>query len=47
VRDEVADVFSYALRFADIAGVDVADAVAEKIERNEARFPPRSRGDDR
>ena len=47
VRDEVADVLIYALRFADIAGVDVVEAVAEKIERNERRFPPRSRGEDR
>jgi dCTP diphosphatase len=39
VSDEVADVLIYALRFADIAGIDVAAAVADKIARNEHRFP--------
>ena len=40
VAEEVADVLIYLLRFADIAGVDVAKAVAAKIARNEHRFPP-------
>ncbi|MDD7920976.1 nucleotide pyrophosphohydrolase [Actinomycetospora callitridis] len=39
VQDEIADVLIYALRFAEVAGVDVAAAVAEKIDRNEQRFP--------
>jgi NTP pyrophosphatase (non-canonical NTP hydrolase) len=42
VQDEVADVAMYLLRFADIAGVDVAQAVTEKIARNELRFPPKT-----
>ena len=40
VRDEVADVLAYLLQLASACGVDVLDALAEKIERNEARFPP-------
>jgi dCTP diphosphatase len=39
VADEVADVFIYLLRFADLAGVDVATAVADKLAHNEQRFP--------
>jgi NTP pyrophosphatase (non-canonical NTP hydrolase) len=41
VRDEVADVFAYLLQFASACGVDVLQALAEKIERNEVRFPAR------
>ncbi|MER7006731.1 nucleotide pyrophosphohydrolase [Dactylosporangium sp. NPDC000555] len=40
VAEEVADVLIYLLRFADVAGVDVAEAVSAKIARNEQRFPP-------
>jgi NTP pyrophosphatase (non-canonical NTP hydrolase) len=40
VAEEVADVLIYLLRFADVAGVDVAKAVSVKIARNEQRFPP-------
>jgi dCTP diphosphatase len=40
VAEEVADVLIYLLRFADIVGVDVAEAVAAKVARNEQRFPP-------
>ena len=39
VRDEVADVLSYLLQFAAACGVDPLGALAEKIERNESRFP--------
>jgi NTP pyrophosphatase (non-canonical NTP hydrolase) len=40
VRDEVADVLAYLLQLASACGVDVLAALAEKIERNELRFPP-------
>jgi NTP pyrophosphatase (non-canonical NTP hydrolase) len=40
VADEVADIAIYLLRFADVAGVDLAQAVDAKIARNEVRFPP-------
>lgn len=39
VRDEIADVLSYLLQFATVCGVDPLGALAEKIERNETRFP--------
>ncbi|MCX6462279.1 MAG: nucleotide pyrophosphohydrolase [Pseudonocardiales bacterium] len=40
VADEVADVLIYLVRFADVCGIDPVSAAREKIERNEARFPP-------
>lgn len=39
VRDEVADVMAYLLQFCEVLGIDVLDALAAKIERNEVRFP--------
>ncbi|MET8704596.1 nucleotide pyrophosphohydrolase [Kitasatospora sp. NPDC004723] len=39
VRDEVADVLAYLLQFCTVVGVDPLTALAEKIERNELRFP--------
>ena len=42
IRDEMADVLSYLLQMAAACKVDVLSALAAKIERNEARFPPRS-----
>lgn len=39
IKDEVADVLAYLLQFADACGVDPLAALAEKIERNEVRFP--------
>jgi NTP pyrophosphatase (non-canonical NTP hydrolase) len=45
VRDEVADVLAYLLQFCTSVGVDPAEALAAKIERNETRFPvPESAG---
>ena len=38
-KDEVADVLAYLLQFADSCGIDPLAALAEKIERNEGRFP--------
>lgn len=43
VRDEVADVLAYLLQLAGACGVDVLQALAEKIERNEVRFPAKPR----
>lgn len=40
VEDEVADILIYLVRFADLAGVDLAAVVDRKIARNEHRFPP-------
>ncbi len=39
VRAEVADVLIYTLRLADVMGVDVAKAIAEKMEKNIAKYP--------
>ncbi|MFE7130604.1 nucleotide pyrophosphohydrolase [Streptomyces sp. NPDC057638] len=39
VRDEIADVLAYLLQLCEVLGVDPLTALAEKIERNERRFP--------
>jgi NTP pyrophosphatase (non-canonical NTP hydrolase) len=39
VRDEVADVFVYCLRLADVLGIDLATAVREKMRQNAAKYP--------
>ncbi|MTE21436.1 nucleotide pyrophosphohydrolase [Streptomyces sp. TRM43335] len=39
VADEVADVLAYLLQFCEVVGIDVTEALADKIERNERRFP--------
>jgi dCTP diphosphatase len=42
---EVADVFMYLLRFADVTGIDLAQATLDKLARNELRYPAdKSRG---
>jgi NTP pyrophosphatase (non-canonical NTP hydrolase) len=40
VEDELADVFIYLIRLADVLGVDLLAAAHAKIDRNELRFPP-------
>jgi dCTP diphosphatase len=45
VRMEAADVFTYLLRFADVTGIDLAQATLDKMARNELRYPvDKSRG---
>jgi NTP pyrophosphatase (non-canonical NTP hydrolase) len=39
VRDEAADVLAYLLQFCAVLGVDLLEALAAKIDRNELRFP--------
>lgn len=39
VAEELADVLIYALRFADVAGIDPGKAVLAKLRRNEERYP--------
>ena len=39
IADELADVLIYALRFADVAGIDATEAVFTKMARNEERYP--------
>ncbi|SDC75287.1 nucleotide pyrophosphohydrolase [Actinokineospora iranica] len=40
IEDELADVFLYLIRLADVLGVDLVAAANAKIDRNEHRFPP-------
>ncbi len=45
IRDEVADIIIYSLEFANVAGIDVAGAIREKMTKNEIRYPvAKSRG---
>jgi NTP pyrophosphatase (non-canonical NTP hydrolase) len=39
VAEELADVLIYALRFADVTGLDATKAILAKMERNEERYP--------
>jgi NTP pyrophosphatase (non-canonical NTP hydrolase) len=39
VRLELADVFMYLVRFADVTGIDLAQATLDKLARNELRYP--------
>ncbi|GAA2430132.1 nucleotide pyrophosphohydrolase [Streptomyces pulveraceus] len=45
VADEVADVLAYLLQFCEVLGIDALTALAEKIDRNESRFPVSGRQD--
>lgn len=38
IRLEMADVQIYILRLADVLGIDIAEAVSEKMKINESRF---------
>ncbi|MGW1148642.1 nucleotide pyrophosphohydrolase [Streptomyces sp. NPDC002454] len=40
VREEVADVLAYLLQFCATLDIDPLTALADKIDRNEKRFPP-------
>jgi dCTP diphosphatase len=39
LREEIADVIIYCLALANVAQVDLSDAIMEKMARNAARFP--------
>ena len=39
VREEMADVLAYLLRLADVLGVDLETALADKIVKNAAKYP--------
>jgi NTP pyrophosphatase (non-canonical NTP hydrolase) len=39
VKNELADVIIYSLSLADVLGIDVSQAVIEKIKINEAKYP--------
>jgi dCTP diphosphatase len=42
LRDEVADVLIYLVRFVDVCNIDLVTAACAKIERNSERYPARS-----
>jgi NTP pyrophosphatase (non-canonical NTP hydrolase) len=44
VAEELADVLIYALAFANRLDIDVAAAIAAKLDKNETRFPVTARG---
>ena len=45
VSEEVADVAIYLIELADIAGIDLAEAIEAKLEKNAAKYPvDKSRG---
>ena len=39
VKDELADVLIYAILFADKYGFDISEIIAEKLEKNAAKYP--------
>lgn len=39
LKEELADVIIYALRLSDVANIDVAKAVEEKMKKNEEKYP--------
>ncbi|MCW8132116.1 MAG: nucleotide pyrophosphohydrolase [Planctomycetota bacterium] len=39
LREEAADVFLFLLHFAEATGLDLSEAVAEKLRLNEAKYP--------
>jgi dCTP diphosphatase len=48
VEAELADVFLGVLRFADVAGIDLAAAASRKLELNARNYPPeQTRGSER
>lgn len=48
VKDELADVLMYLVRLADVLGVDLNAAVADKLRRNGERYPvDKARGSSR
>ena len=48
VRDELADIFYYVLRLADVLDLDLLEAAEAKLAKNERRYPvAKSRGNAR
>lgn len=39
IRDELADVLCYALALSNSLGIDISDAVANKMEKNASKYP--------
>ncbi|MDP0501588.1 MAG: nucleotide pyrophosphohydrolase [Verrucomicrobiota bacterium JB022] len=39
IREELADVVIYAMEFSNISGIDLAEAIRAKIEKNDRKYP--------
>ena len=39
IQDELADIFIYLVRFADVVGVELIPAAYEKLEKNKRKYP--------
>ncbi|MEM9227096.1 MAG: nucleotide pyrophosphohydrolase [Verrucomicrobiota bacterium] len=39
IQDELADVVIYALEFANVTGIDLAEAITQKMAKNAAKYP--------
>jgi len=39
VREEIADIFCYTLSFATTMGIDLAEALADKMKKNAIKYP--------
>jgi NTP pyrophosphatase (non-canonical NTP hydrolase) len=46
VADELADVFSLLLQLSQHTGIDLSEALREKMARNATKYPPAARGTD-
>lgn len=38
-KEQIADVFAYLIRFADVSGIDLSEAFLEKMEKNKRKYP--------
>ncbi len=38
-KQQIADVFAYLIRFADVSGIDLGQAFLEKMEKNRKKYP--------
>jgi NTP pyrophosphatase (non-canonical NTP hydrolase) len=43
VREEIADIFAYLLRLADVLGVDLEASLLDKTAKNAAKYPVETR----
>ena len=39
VEAELADIFLFAIQFANVSGIDISTAIAKKMERNAEKYP--------
>jgi dCTP diphosphatase len=46
VRKELADVMIYCLEFAMVSGIDISQAIQEKLEYNAKKYPPKVSDED-